>query len=127
MVIPGSVLEMMQAKQLERLVALGEIHRPTRVSTPTGGSTLTWLPVVVNLSIGIAPGPSGQGQEQQLIVERFGSAVGFYIVLPAGTDIRPEDRIYQVFPLTRVFEVIAIPNKDISFESLRRVLGVVIG
>jgi len=124
MVIPDSVLTMMRDKQAERLVATGEIHRPTRTTTPTGGSALVWSPVATGLSIGIAPGPSGEGQEQRLIIERFGAAVGFYILLEAGVDVRPEDRIYQTLPITRTFEVVAIPNKDISFETLRRVLGV---
>ena len=82
---------------------------------------------VLASGFGVAPGPSGQGQEQQLIAARFGEAVGFYILLPANTDVRPEDRIYQLTPFVRTFEVLAIPNKQISFETLRRVLGVVIG
>lgn len=125
--IPTSVLDVMRAKQAERRVARAEVHRATRVSTPTGGMALSWSPVASNVPVGIAPGPSGQGQEQQLIAERFGSAVGFYLVFEAGFDIRPEDRVYQTAPITRTFEVIAIPNKDISFETQRRVLGVVLG
>lgn len=125
--IPDSVLAMMQAKQAERRVAIAEVHRPTRVSTPTGGMTTVWTPVATGVKIGIAAGPSGEDQEQRVIIDRFGLGVGFYLVFAAGFDIRAEDRVYQTFPITRTFEVLAIPNKDISFESQRRVLGVVLG
>lgn len=125
--LPDSVLAATRQWQLARLDGYGEIHRPTTTPTPTGGQSVVWTPVVTGLRLGVAPGPSGQGQEQQLIAERFGSAVGYYILLPAGTDVRPEDRIYQTLPFVRTFEVLAIPNKQISFETLRRVLGVVVG
>jgi hypothetical protein len=126
MVIPDSVLAMMRAKQAERWVATAEVHRATMAPTPTGGMAKTWAPVATGIAIGIAPGPTGESQEQRLIVERFGAAVGFYLLFPAGFDVRPEDRVYQTAPVTRTFEVLAIPNKDISFETQRRVLGVVI-
>lgn len=125
--IPESVLVMMRAKQAERLVAIGEIHRNTPTPTPTGGMANVWSPVATGVRMGVAPGPSGQGQEQQLIAERFGTAVGYYLLFPAGFDVDVDDRVFQTFPVTRQFEVLAIPNKDISFESLRRVLGVELG
>ena len=125
--IPDSVLAMMRAKQVERRVATAEVHRATRTPTPTGGMVLVWAPIATNVKIGIAPGPSGESQEQRVIVERFGIGVGYYLMFSAGFDIRTEDRVYQTFPVTRTFEVLAIPNKDISYETQRRVLGVVIG
>lgn len=127
MLIPESVLLNMQTKQLERLVAIGEIHRNTPTPTQTGGMAPSWSPVATGIAMGVAPGPSGQGQEQQLIIERFGSAVSYYLLFPAGFDIRPEDRVFQTSPVVRQFEVVAIPNKDISFETMRRVLGVELG
>jgi hypothetical protein len=124
---PTSVLDMIKAKQVERRVATAEIHRPTRVPTPTGGMTTVWAPVATGVKIGIAEGPQGQTQYERLIQERFGNAVGFWLVFSAGFDVRPEDRVYQTAPLTRTFEVLAISNKDVSFETARRVLGVVLG
>jgi hypothetical protein len=124
--IPAGVLANIKAKQtVSRFTALAEVHRSSQTRTATGGTAITWTPVATGVAIGIAAGPSGQGQEQQAIISRFGSAVGFYLLFPAGFDIRDEDRVYQTMPQTRTFEVIALPNAGISYETMRRVLGVV--
>lgn len=124
MALPLDTLQAARAIVLGRMNAVAEIHRPTTSQTPSGGSSSTWAPVATGLAMGVAEGPSGENQYQQAIIERFGTFQVFFLVFPANTDIRVTDRVYQTAPVARTFEIIAIPNKDVSFEVNRRVVAV---
>jgi hypothetical protein len=124
MALPMDTLIAARALAGGRRNAIGEIHRPTTVQTPSGGNSKAWAPVAVGLDIGIAQGPTSQNDYQQAIIERFGTFQVFFIIFPPGTDVRETDRVYQTAPVARTFEVVAVPNRDIDYEVNRRVIGV---
>lgn len=124
--IPADVLSSAQLFQgLYRLNRLGEIHRPTRVTTATG-FTSGWAPVAVSLPMGVAQGQGGQSNEEREIIARLGAVVAFILLVPIDTDVRITDRVYLTTgpESPRTFEVVGVPNRGVSYETLRRVIAV---
>jgi hypothetical protein len=127
--IPGSVITGVQLFQgLYRLTALAEIHRPSRVNTETG-FTNTWTPIASGIPIGVAEGAQSiTALEALRVYGKMGQAIPYIVLLPVGTDVGVADRIYQTTGAgsPRTFEVVGIPNKDESYETLRRVVATVL-
>lgn len=124
MVLPENVRTMAAQWQVKAMSSEGQIHRPTDSRTASGAFTKAWAPVTGIISLRVAPGPSGENQYQRALVEKLGAVTSWWITLPVDTDIRLTDRIYQTFPSSEAYEVVAIPNESITLGTARRVLGI---
>lgn len=92
------------------------VKRSTPAADGMGGSTLTWA-TVATVTCRISPNTT---REEELAGDRVTNTQRWLLTFPAGTDVRPADRIVAG---ARTFDVSSIRGAR-SFELARQVIAV---
>lgn len=100
------------------------ILRRSTTSDGAGGRLETWTTVTAGLSARVTAQGMQPWEKMDRIEGRVISTTVWIIALPAGTDIRPADRI-NVSTLDRTYDVIA-SDGPASFEIERSVQAVIV-
>ena len=107
--ISDAELEAMRATLDESLPDSCQIRRATLASDGAGNMVPTWATVA---TVACRKSPSGNTPAERAVAERVASENPWTVTLPAGTDVRPADRLLigsdtleVVAPIARSWEI----------------------
>lgn len=122
--IPADVLSANRAELAVRVLDRDAlVSREIRTKDDSGGQTVTYGPQRAT-RMGRAQGIGGQQELQQKILDKIGNRTFFVLTFPATFAIDEDDIVEQITPAYEKFRVVAIQNRDVTYEMIRRVIVV---
>jgi len=112
--LSATELAAMRSTLNDSLPDTAQVRRKSLTSDGAGGYTESWSTVA---AVACRVAPSGQSPQERVIAERLTATAIWTVTLPAGTDVRPADRIVVG---SRAFEVVGVLAR--SYELARRVV-----